>query len=287
MELARRRAEEWAKHDEDEWHQEEMRLQEEEETRRAAREAAEEAEEERVAEQWEAEKRVLALVLDASGSAATELATEWGTASVAAAAAAAAYGPSASAPEVERAAEAAAVSEAVAELLERHANVLCFDCEAPLHPPKQPSARPSDAEAAEAVAAAPAAAPAEDAPSGRDGVDEEADATTDPAAPESLWVSTSHGLLLCGACAAVHRTLGESLSCVRAHDAALPVTALDGCFAGGNEAFATYLAEEVRCCWAMRVPCAYASCARAVCRAPCAVHVAVPRRVARITSLRC
>ena len=249
MEHARRQAEERAMRDEEEWHQEEMRLQEMEDQRRQLREAAEEADEQREQEEWEAEQRVRALVLEAksdSGAGTADDSLDWSeeAANVAAAAARAAGTPSAA--EVERAAEVAAVAAAVAELLQRDANKRCFDCEAALRaatpllgpapstpPPPLPSPPPpppADA-ALEAIVCS-------------DSKCDDVDAADGALAP-SLWCSTSHGLLLCEACARVHMSLGTSTSRVRPHDASLALTELDVCFAGGNEAFGTYLAEEV------------------------------------------
>ena len=162
------------------------------------------------------------------------------TAAVAAAAAAAAGAPSASAPEVERAAEAAAAAEALAELLQRDANRTCFDCDAPLSalPALRAKAPPppgrDGAAAAEGGEEEEGEEEGEEARGGDEG-DERA----------SLWCCTSHGLLLCGACAAVHARMGEARSRVVPHDGSLALTDLDACFAGGNACFASYLAEEV------------------------------------------
>ena len=68
MEAARQQAEAKAQADEEEWRQEELRLQKEEEARREAREIAEEEEERRVEEQWEAERAIALMVLDASNT---------------------------------------------------------------------------------------------------------------------------------------------------------------------------------------------------------------------------
>ena len=248
MEAARQQAEAKAQADEEEWRQEELRLQKEEEARREAREIAEEEEERRVEEQWEAERAIALMVLDASNTGpadeAMQSAVEWGTeaAAVAAAAVAAAGAPSASAPEVERAAELAAASEAIAELLRREANRKCFDCEKELRLASGCCSSSSSAPAATVDAGSSSS-------SGGDVVDAAAVATaareilTSITTP--LWCCTSHGVLLCADCGRIHETLGEKASTVRPHDASLELTDLDSCFAGGNEAFATYLAEEV------------------------------------------
>ena len=61
----------------------------------------------------------------------------------------------------------------------------------------------------------------------------------------SAWLSLSHGLMLCLECARVHASLGPSVARVRAADEPLELTDLDAPFAGGNAAFATFLAEEM------------------------------------------
>mmetsp|Transcript_6541 Transcript_6541/g.16919 ORF Transcript_6541/g.16919 Transcript_6541/m.16919 type:complete len:380 (-) Transcript_6541:261-1400(-) len=63
----------------------------------------------------------------------------------------------------------------------------------------------------------------------------------------NLWWSLTHGTILCEACAQIHRTLDASTSAVRPADMVTPAAEepeLDMVYAGGNEAFAAFLAEE-------------------------------------------
>ena len=195
MEQARRYAEAKAAADEEEWQEEEQRLAQDEEARRAAREAKEWAEEQRKDNEWDAELQV---------RDPERVGARGGTANSSSAAGAS----STSNPED-------ALSEALVELLQRDANRRCFDCEAPL------SLRSSGSGG-----------------SGDDG--------SSGGGSPLLWVSVSHGLLLCNACGSVHATLASpALSTVRAHDGHLELDELDAAFASGHEAFATYLSEEV------------------------------------------
>ena len=227
MELARSQAEQQAKRDEEEWREEELNLQEQEDARRMRRQVEEEEDWEEEVKEWEAEKRVLALVLDARSAAPAGFHPSLDPTDSPFDGAAAAGASSSITAEVQRTDEAAAAVEAVAELLRCEANRSCFDCEAELCLPS-------------AVAPPPRARASDSA-----GAGEDADEGGEDALRASLWLCTSHGVLLCEACARVHCSLDKDVSCVRAYDSALLLTELDTCFAGGNDAFATYLAEEV------------------------------------------
>ena len=227
MELARRQAEQQAKRDEEEWRKEELNLQEQEDTRRMKRQAEEEEDWEEEVKEWEAEKRVLALVLDARSAAPAGFHPSLDPADPPLDGATVAGASPSFAAGVQRTEEAAAAVEAVTELLRCGANRLCFDCEAELCLPS-------------AVAPPPRARASDSA-----GAGEDADEGGEDAHRASLWLCTSHGLLLCEACARVHRSLDKDVSRLRAYDSTLLLTELDTCFAGGNDAFAAYLAEEV------------------------------------------
>lgn len=99
-------------------------------------------------------------------------------------------------------------SSTFADLLDLEGNRSCFDC---------------DAELSEAML---------DASSGKG---------------EALWWSVTHGTLLCASCALSHDSLGPQTSVVRPADSsqsAAMLPELDVLYAGGNGAFAAFLAEE-------------------------------------------
>lgn len=168
MELARQRAEERARLDEEEWHQEELRLREEEEWRRAARAVREADERRREADALEAEQRDLDVTVDAD----LDVGASAGT---------------------------------LDELLALQGNQQCFDCDSSLTE--------------------------EDGSRLRHG---------------RVWWSLTHGTLLCTDCARIHHSLGTQTSVVRCADGEVPseLPELDVLYAGGNEAFAAFLAEE-------------------------------------------
>ena len=169
MELARLAAEERARVDEEAWHEEELRLQEEEALRRSARVAREEIEQQREAAKLHAERDALGIIDDGGdvddGSTSTH-------------------------------------ATAFDELLALDGNDTCFDCDASL---------------------------IVDSRSGYDGI----------------WWSATHGTFLCSNCAGIHERMDPAVSSVHAANLSASVTPeLDVLYAGGNQAFQTFLAEE-------------------------------------------
>ena len=213
MEHAKQMAEAKAAADEAEWQEEEQRIAKEEELRRSAREASEWEEENRKDDLWDAEQRVRRLVLEADPSSS-------------------AVGVGADELPTEPLVDGDdAVAEALAELLEsprrETSNAKCFDCEQML--------------VAEGAASSEVEGHSESG-------GEFGDAVT-----SCIWVSVSHGVLLCDKCGRAHAALDPGRSCVRCHcrqqdqssGPPLELSDLDAVFAGGHAAFATFLAEEM------------------------------------------
>jgi hypothetical protein len=74
----------------------------------------------------------------------------------------------------------------------------------------------------------------------------ECDAALDSLDPEErLWLSVSHGLLLCERCGHALAALGQTACSLKVCDGSLRLDELNSLFAGGSEAFASYLSEEM------------------------------------------